>query len=78
MSHKVIVKGELRAYIQWEGKWRHVYILSSFDQMTLLGDPVRMLNFKLTKRSPAVHASEKMHFHKNKPRTQKARGGDLV
>jgi len=64
---------ELRAYVHWEGRWRHVYILSSFDQLTLLGEPVRMLQFKLSKRTKLTHTSEKINFHRNKPasRTQK-------
>lgn len=58
---------ELKAYIHWQNRWRHVYIISSFDQQTLLGEPVRMLQFKLTKASKETFTSEKINFHKKKP-----------
>ena len=62
------LKGEpLRAYIHWGGRWRHVYILGSYDQATLVGDPVRMLYFKLTKASKETLSAEKIKFHKKKP-----------
>lgn len=68
-----IVNVEMRAYIQWEGRWRHVYIVSSLDQTTLLGEPVRMLQFKLSRRSKDTFIAEKIKFHKKKPavRTRK-------
>lgn len=59
--------GELRAYILWEGRWRHAYIISGYDQQTLLGKPVKMLEFKLTKTSKQTFAAEKIKFHKRKP-----------
>ena len=62
------IKGEpLRAYIHWEGRWRHVYIHGSYDHTTLVGEPVRMLYFKLTKNSKDVLQAEKIKFHKEKP-----------
>lgn len=62
------IKGEpLRAYINWEGRWRHVYVHGSYDQTTLIGEPVRMLYFKLTKNSKDLLAAEKSKFHKDKP-----------
>jgi hypothetical protein len=67
--------GELKAFIQWNGRWRNVYIISSFDQMSLLGEPVRMIEFKLTKRDKETHVSEKINFHKNKPAVQSGRKG---
>lgn len=66
---------ELKAYIKWNGRWRHVYILSSFDQMTLLGGPVRMLEFRLNSRSKETYTSEKINFHKTKPATRSVRKG---
>lgn len=66
--------GELKAYINWSGRWRNVYIISSFDQMTLLGAPVRMIEFKLSKRSKESFTSEKVNFHKNKPAVSKKGG----
>lgn len=65
---------ELKAYIKWNGRWRHVYILSSFDQMTLLGKPVRMIEFKLTKRDKETQTSEKINFHKKKPAISTKKG----
>lgn len=61
-----IVKGELRAYIHWQGRWRHVYITSSADQTTLLGETVRILNFKLSKRSKEIFQAEKYKFSQKK------------
>ncbi len=66
---------ELKAYIQWNGRWRNVYILSSFDQMTLLGEPVRMVEFKLTKRDKETHTAEKSKFHEKKPVMQNTKKG---
>lgn len=58
---------EIRAYIHWEGRWCHVYIISGFDQMTLLDEPVKMLEFKLSAKSKKTFAAEKIKFHKKKP-----------
>lgn len=65
------IKGDpLRAYIHWEGRWRHVYVHGSYDQGTLIGEPVRMLYFKLTKNSKDLLAAEKSKFEKKKPATR--------
>lgn len=70
------IKGDpLRAYLHWEGRWRHVYIHGSYDQQTLLGEPVRMLYFKLTKNSRELLAAEKSKFQKKKPTVRSARKG---
>lgn len=73
MTVRKIVNGELRAYIHWAGRWRHVYILSSIDQTTILGETVRIINFKLTKKSKDILQAEKIKFQQKKPasRTQK-------
>lgn len=65
-----VIGGELRAYIQWNNHWRHVYIMGSYDQAALVGDPVRMLYFKLTKSSKDILSAEKIKFHKKKPIVQ--------
>lgn len=65
------IKGSpLRGYINWEGRWRHVYIHGSYDQATLIGEPVRMLYFKLTKNSKDLLAAEKTKFEMKKPATR--------
>ena len=70
------IKGEpLRAYIHWAGRWRHVYIHGSYDQTTLVSEPVRMLYFKLTKASKELLEAEKSKFHKQKPTVQSGRKG---
>ena len=62
------IKGEpLRAYINWEGRWRHVYISGSYDQNTLTSEPVRMIYFQLTKASKELLAAEKSKFETKKP-----------
>lgn len=58
---------ELRAYILWEGLWRHVYILSGYDQMALIGDPVKMLEFKLSLKTKISYSAPKTSFHQKKP-----------
>lgn len=65
---------EMRAYIHWNGRWRHVYILSSMDQTIILGTVVRMLEFKLTKDSKSSLIAEKSKFHKTKP-SARSKGG---
>lgn len=70
------IKGDpLRAYIHWEGRWRHVYIHGSYDQATLVGEPIRMLYFKLTKASKELLAAEKAKFHKEKPAVRGGKKG---
>lgn len=75
MTLRRIVNGELRAYIYWNKSWRHVYIMGSFDQTTLVGEPVRMLYFKLTAASKDTLTAEKSKFHKKKPTVRSARKG---
>lgn len=75
MALRRIVNGELRAYINWNGAWRHVYILSSQDSVNLMGETVRMINFKLTKKSKDILQAEKMKFEKKKPVTRGGRKG---
>lgn len=71
-----IIKGDpLRAYINWQGRWCYVYIHGSYDQTTILGEPVRMLYFKLTKNSKELLAAEKSKFHKKKPAVRSTRKG---
>ena len=70
MTAPKIIKGELRAYIKWQGRWRHVYILSSQDQTTIMGEVVRVLNFKLSKKSKDTFQAEKSKFEKKKPATR--------
>lgn len=68
-------KGIFRRYIEWEGRWRHVYIVSTHYQTTLLGEPVKMVEFKLTKSSKVVYAAERDRFFEHKPRKQKENSG---
>lgn len=76
MPKPKIIKGDpLRAYIKWEGRWRHVYVHGSYDQSTILGDTVRMLYFKLTKNSRELLAAEKTKFEKKRPTVRSARKG---
>lgn len=36
---------EFRQYIQIEGRWRHVYIISIHHQLTLLGKDQKMVEY---------------------------------
>lgn len=76
MAIRRIINGELRGYIKWEGRWRHVYIMGSYDQTTLLGETVRVLYFKLTKKSKDMLTAEKSKFQKRRPAVRKAKGGE--
>lgn len=58
---------DLRAYIHWEGTWRHVYILSGYDQMSLIGEPEKMLEFKLSLKTKISYSAPKRQFHQKKP-----------
>lgn len=76
MTKPKIIKGDpLRGYINWEGRWRHVYIIGSVDQTTILGETVRMLLFRLTSKSKDVLQAEKTKFQKKKPTARSARKG---
>lgn len=68
-------KGEFRQYIHWEGMWRHVYIVSTHIQTTLLGEDQKMVDFKLSKKTKVVHSAERERFFKDKPRKQKESTG---
>lgn len=70
------IKGDpLRGYINWNGRWYHVYIMGSVDQTTLVGDPVRMLYFKLTKNARQTFTAEKTKFYKKKPTVRSGKKG---
>lgn len=64
-------KGEFRRYIEWEGRWRHVYVISAHFQTRMFEPPVKMVEFKLSKNSKVVYSAERERFFKNKPRKQK-------
>lgn len=64
-------KGEFRRYIQWEGRWCHVYVLSTYYQTQLVGDPVKMVEFKLSKNAKEVHSAERSRFFESKPKQTK-------
>jgi hypothetical protein len=70
MTIRKVVNGELRGYIQHNGRWCYVYIMGSYDQTTLIGEPVRMLYFKLTKSSKDILSAEKSKFQKKRPATR--------
>lgn len=68
-------KGEFRHYIEWNGRMRHVYIVSTHWQLNLFGEKVKMVEFKLTKNSRTVYAAERKHFQKVKPTKRKDNSG---
>lgn len=76
MTIRKVINGELRAYIQLDSVWRHVYILGSYDQQTILGETVRMLYFKLTKASKDILSAEKSKFQKKRPVTRSQKRSD--
>lgn len=39
MGNIQIPKGEFRRYIQWEGRWRHVYVVSTHYQTRMFEPP---------------------------------------
>lgn len=60
-------KGVFRRYIEWNGRWRHVYVVSAHFQVKMFEPPVKMVEFKLTKNSKTVHAAERDRFFEKKP-----------
>ena len=60
----------LRKYIHWNNRWRHVYIVNEFDQMSLTDGQVHMLEFKLSKGTKVTYASEKVNFLDKKPKAK--------
>lgn len=71
MSEVQKPKGEFRRYIEWEGRWRHVYVVSTHFQTRMFEPPVKMVEFKLSKNSKVVHAAERERFFETKPRKRK-------
>lgn len=64
-------KGEFRKYIEWEGRWRHVYIVSTYFQTRMFEPPVKMVEFKLTKNSKQIYTAERSKFHDDRPKRRK-------
>lgn len=60
-----------RAYIFLDNVWRHVHVLRTYDQMTLEGGSVKMLEFKLSKNTKINYSAEIGQFHKTRPRAYK-------
>lgn len=71
MSNVQIPKGEFRRYIEWEGRWRHVYVVSTHYQTRMFEPPMKMVDFKLTKNSRTVHTAERDRFYTEKPKKRK-------
>jgi hypothetical protein len=63
-----------RAYIFWGNVWRHVHVLRTYDQMTIEGGLVNMLEFKLSKNSKVSYSEELSNFRKARPRAYKPKG----
>lgn len=63
--------GEFRKYIKVEGRWRHVYIVSTHFQTRMFEPPVKMVEYKLTKNSKTIYTAERSHFQDVKPRKPK-------
>lgn len=68
-------KGIFRRYIEWNGRWRHVYVVSAHFQLRMFEPPVKMAEFKLSKSSKTIHAAERERFFEHKPRKQKENSG---
>lgn len=61
-------KGEFRRYILWKGTWRHVYIVSTYYQQTLIGEPTKMVEFRLSKNAKRTYSAARSRFHEEKPK----------
>lgn len=68
-------KGEFRRYIEWNGRWRYVYVVSAHFQTRMFEPLVKMVEFKLTKSSKVIYAAERERFFEHKPRKQKENSG---
>lgn len=71
MSNVQKPKGEFRRYIEWEGRWRHVYVVSAHFQTRMFEPPVKMVEFRLSKNSKTTHSAERDRFFENKPSKRK-------
>jgi hypothetical protein len=60
-----------RAYLKFEGRWCHVYILNRYEQMTLSGRTVAMATVKLVKNSKETYDVEARRLEAKRPRTPK-------
>lgn len=60
-----------RAYIYWNNCWRHVYVFRSYDQMTLEGGSVKMLEFRLSKNTKISYSAAVTAFRKTRPKDYK-------
>lgn len=65
-------KGEFRQYIHWEGRWCHVYIVSTHYQTTLLGEDEKMV-------SSAYRRNLKRHiWHRDTCSSNKNRKNNVI
>ena len=62
---------EFRQYIEWEGRWRHVYVISTHWQTRMFEPPAKMVKFKLTKSSRTTYLAPRHLFQDTKPRKPK-------
>lgn len=61
-------KAEFRKYIEIDGVWRHVYIVSTYWQLGLFGEKTKMVEFTLSKNSKTIHTAERSRFHDDRPK----------
>ncbi len=63
-----------RGYVEIEGRWRHVYIVESFEQVDIFGDKIEILVVKLTKSSKQTYEVERSKIKDHKPKPVKEIG----
>ena len=66
---------EFRQYIEWEGLWRHVYVISTHWQTRMFEPPAKMVEFALTKNSKTLYSAERSRFYDQKPKKRKENSG---
>jgi hypothetical protein len=62
-----------RAYLLWNGQYKHIHLVGKSVQTTLGGDPVDMVTFKITPSTKITYSVEAKQLLTSKPRKARAR-----
>lgn len=61
--------GKDRFYVEIEDKWRHIYLVSTYEQVDIFGDNVKIARVRLTKGSKTLHEVEFDKLADERPKT---------
>lgn len=63
-----MTKDSPRAYLLWNGQYKHIYLIGKSVQTTILGEDVEMVTFRLTPGTKISYSVEAKQLLTDKPR----------